>query len=183
MYVVGEEPKENYLARLKHYGITPGDACLIGETSFIQDVEAGIERYKPHLVVVDSLQSLKFHKAQSRTPLVEQNIMDRLIKLTRKHQVASVVIGHYTKNGDVRGGLGIQHDVDAVVKIARDQDLPQERIISVEKNRSGPNGVTLRYVLSQTELKLMEDRLNGLGADLARARRRMQKDFEEAEDD
>lgn len=180
LYAVGEEPSENYLARLRHYGWRFDERIMVGDTQFIGDLESGVEKYRPELMVVDSLQAHGFGPNQMRTPLVEQNILQRLIKLAQVRNLAVIVICHQTKSGDVKGGNTLQHDADAVIKIAKDPDMPQERVACVEKNRSGPNGVTIRYILSKTEFKIMEDPLAALGAEFSRLDRQMRGSLKEA---
>ena len=122
-----------------------------------------MEKYKPKLVVIDSLIGCSGGRAFDEN---KSDFATPLYWLTKNngplfHATTIIIIHHANKNGGFRGTSAIRDAVDETWSLKRPESDPQkrskeqqqlkphERLIEVEKSRSGRSGTHL--ILGQTE--------------------------------
>ena len=71
----------------------------------VQAIEQVIDRHRPTLVVVDSIQSISDPDLPQATGSLVQvrSCLERLTKLAKLTDVPVVLVGHVTKDGDLAG--------------------------------------------------------------------------------
>jgi DNA repair protein RadA/Sms len=96
------------------------------------------KQQKPEIVIIDSIQNIysseNFHLPGTITQLKETAFY--LMKLAKDHNIAIIVTGHITKDGQMAGPKMLEHMVDAVFYLQK-EDKWQTRILRSEKNRFG----------------------------------------------
>jgi DNA repair protein RadA/Sms len=107
----------------------------------VEAIEEGVQRVRPDLVVVDSLQSISDPGlAQPAGSLAQvRACVERLTRMAKSSGVALVLVGHVTKDGDMAGPRAVEHLVDTVLAFDGDRHHAL-RVLSAVKHRFGPTG-------------------------------------------
>jgi len=93
---------------------------------------------KPDIVIIDSIQNIYSSENFSLPGTVTQlrETAFYLMKLAKDNNIAIIVTGHITKEGQMAGPKILEHIVDAVFYLQK-EDKWQTRILRSEKNRFG----------------------------------------------
>jgi DNA repair protein RadA/Sms len=137
LYVSAEESAQQVKMRAERLGITTERLLLFPETEVNAIIEV-IERSKPALVVVDSIQTVGSTEIASVPGSVSQ-VRDatlRLMRVAKSSQVPVFIIGHVTKEGTVAGPRALEHIVDAVWYLEGER-FHSYRLLRGVKNRFG----------------------------------------------
>ena len=137
LYVTGEESSAQVKMRADRLGIDADDLYLLPSTG-LEDVLAQMDRLKPALVVIDSIQTITSGDLPSEAGSMAQ-IRECARTLTEwaKTSGASVVLtGHVTKDGGIAGPRALEHVVDVVLYLEGDP-LSSFRLLRAVKNRFG----------------------------------------------
>ncbi len=151
--VTGEESPAQVKLRADRLG---GGAAVdvLAETN-LDEVCATLERERPEVCVVDSVQTLYAPELGSAPGSVAQvrEAAGRLLRVAKEHGVATFLVGHVTKEGAVAGPRVLEHLVDCVLHFEGDR-YRSHRILRAVKNRFG----------STNELGVFEMTSEGLAA-------------------
>lgn len=152
LYISGEESLQQIKLRADRLGKYSGDIMLLCETELesIQDV---IERKKPELVVIDSIQTMCKSDVSSAPGSVSQvrESTGVFMKIAKTLGVTVFIVGHVTKEGVVAGPRVLEHMVDTVLYFEGERHAAY-RILRSVKNRFG----------STNEIGVFEMRQRGL---------------------
>jgi DNA repair protein RadA/Sms len=137
LYVAGEESAEQVRMRADRLGLGDAPLLLLSETE-IAPVLDEIERRRPTLVVVDSIQTLHTADLASAPGSVAQvrETAAMLVSHCKAVGTACIVIGHVTKEGALAGPRVLEHLVDTVLYFEGD-DTHALRVLRAVKNRFG----------------------------------------------
>jgi DNA repair protein RadA/Sms len=136
LYVTGEESAAQMRIRADRLGLSQQRIEILCETD-LGIILAVLERLKPILVIVDSIQAIYCPESGSAPGTVtqikhcSQEISDR----TKARGSCLFLIGHVTKEGIIAGPKVIEHIVDTVIYF--DQAGTEIRLIRATKNRFG----------------------------------------------
>jgi DNA repair protein RadA/Sms len=110
---------------------------LVGETQ-TEAVVACLEHLRPAVCVVDSVQTLWSPELGSTPGSVAQirDAAGRLLRVAKTCNIALVLVGHVTKDGELAGPRVLEHMVDAVLSFEGERAQPF-RILRGVKNRFG----------------------------------------------
>jgi DNA repair protein RadA/Sms len=110
---------------------------MISETS-LERIEAVLERDKPELVVIDSIQTMYSEKMNSAPGSVSQvrEVTGSLLRIAKKLGIMVFIVGHVTKEGAIAGPRVLEHMVDTVLYFEGDR-RQDYRILRSVKNRFG----------------------------------------------
>jgi len=110
-------------------------------TNDVTTAEQVIERYRPALVVVDSVSALRDEGIAGSSGSVNQvrAAAERLCASAKATDTALILIGHVTKDGELAGPRALEHVVDTVVRIEGDRH-GSLRVVRALKHRFGPTG-------------------------------------------
>ena len=99
---------------------------------------ATIEHERPDVCVIDSVQTLTSSTLGSAPGSVAQvrEAASRLLRTAKEHGVATILVGHVTKDGAVAGPRVLEHLVDCVLQFEGDR-YHAHRILRATKNRFG----------------------------------------------
>lgn len=152
LYVSGEESHSQLKLRAERLGIGKTDMYVLTETD-IDSIISEIDRIKPEIVVVDSIQTVYSEEISSipgSVTQVKESAM-RFIGCAKTGGISIIIVGHVNKEGGIAGPKVLEHMVDAVLYFEGDRQNSY-RIIRAIKNRFG----------STNELGVFEMREDGL---------------------
>jgi DNA repair protein RadA/Sms len=154
LYVTAEESAQQVRRRAERLGAVRDGLWLHAETSLPHILDA-IDRLRPELVVVDSIQTVADPAAGSLPGSVGQvrGCAQRLVAEAKQRGTSIVVVGHVTKEGGLAGPRVLEHVVDTVLQFEGDRHHAL-RLLRASKHRFGPTN----------ELGLFEMASDGLTA-------------------
>jgi len=137
LYISGEESAQQIKLRAERLGITSPALYLLAETS-LEEILAHIERMRPCLAVVDSIQSIRTEALESSAGSVSQvrECAGALLRLAKTQNVPIFLVGHVTKMGNIAGPRLLEHVVDTVLYLEGDR-FHTHRLLRSVKNRFG----------------------------------------------
>ena len=152
LYVSGEESESQIKMRAERMNLKSDNCYILSETS-TQLIFQQIEALEPHLLVIDSIQTLHSKHVESTAGSVSQvrECTAEIMKFAKETGTPVFLIGHITKDGAIAGPKILEHMVDTVLQFEGDQHLSY-RILRTSKNRFG----------STNELGIYEMRTEGL---------------------
>ncbi len=136
LLVTGEESVAQVKLRAARLGGCDG-VEILAETE-LDAVCATLERERPAVCVIDSVQTLWSHEIGSAPGSVSQvrEAAARLLRVSKESGVATFLVGHVTKDGSVAGPRVLEHLVDCVLQFEGDR-YHAHRILRAVKNRFG----------------------------------------------
>jgi DNA repair protein RadA/Sms len=137
LYCSGEESEHQIKMRGERLGVGCAPLYLLAETC-VERILEEVERLKPSLLVVDSIQtvfSLKMQSAPGSVGQVRQAATDFLFA-AKGRNLPTIVIGHVTKDGSLAGPKVLEHVVDTVLYFEGEQHHAH-RVVRAVKNRFG----------------------------------------------
>jgi DNA repair protein RadA/Sms len=134
--VTGEESAAQVKLRAERLGGT-ATVEILAETE-LDTICATLERERPAVCVIDSVQTLHAGELSSAPGSVAQvrEAAGRLLRVAKEHGVATILVGHVTKDGTVAGPRVLEHLVDCVLQFEGDRHH-SHRILRASKNRFG----------------------------------------------
>ena len=110
---------------------------ILAETE-LDAVCATLERERPDVCVIDSVQTLYSRELGSAPGSVGQvrEAAARLLRVAKENGVATILVGHVTKDGAVAGPRVLEHLVDCVLQFEGDR-YHAHRVLRAAKNRFG----------------------------------------------
>ena len=138
VYISGEEAVGQVRLRAQRLGLGDQPVALAAETS-VETILATLQQGQPpHLVIIDSIQTLWTDRVESAPGTVTQvrTSAQALTRFAKKSGAAVVLVGHVTKDGQIAGPRVVEHMVDAVLYFEGDTSHTF-RILRGVKNRYG----------------------------------------------
>jgi len=137
LYVSGEESIEQTSLRARRLEIDRESLYLLNETRF-SAVKHHVEEMKPDVLIVDSIQIMYKEEIASAPGSVTQvrEIATEFMHLSKGMGVATFLIGHVTKSGEIAGPRVLEHLVDTVLDFDGDRQHGYRMLRGV-KNRFG----------------------------------------------
>lgn len=137
LYVCAEESPQQVKLRAERLGALHSQLYLLPATE-IEAIVEQIERMRPALVVVDSIQTVATSQIASAPGSVSQ-VRDsamQLMRVAKRTHIPICLIGHVTKEGAVAGPRTLEHMVDAVLYLEGER-FHTYRLLRGVKNRFG----------------------------------------------
>ncbi|MGK9117452.1 DNA repair protein RadA [Olivibacter jilunii] len=153
LYVSGEESEQQIKMRAERLlQSSKADCYILTETS-TQNIFKQIASVEPHLVIIDSIQTLHSSQIESTPGSVSQvrECTAELLRFAKESSTPVFIVGHITKDGAIAGPKVLEHMVDTVLQFEGDRHH-MYRILRAVKNRFG----------SSSELGIYEMVHNGL---------------------
>lgn len=137
LYVTGEESLEQLRLRADRLGALAERLWVMSETD-VEIIAATIEKERPELVIVDSIQTMHHPALQSAPGSVGQvrECTAELLRLAKTVATTIVLVGHITKAGSLAGPKVLEHAVDVVLYFEGDPHH-NFRLLRGAKNRFG----------------------------------------------
>jgi DNA repair protein RadA/Sms len=136
LLVTGEESTAQVKLRAARLGGADG-VEILAETA-LDAVCATLEAERPVVCVIDSVQTLYSADVGSAPGSVAQvrEAAARLLRAAKELGVATILVGHVTKDGSVAGPRVLEHLVDCVLQFEGDR-YHAHRVLRAVKNRFG----------------------------------------------
>ena len=136
LLVTGEESAAQVSLRAARLGGAE-TVDILAETE-LDTVCATLEHERPDVCVIDSVQTLHASELGSAPGSVAQvrEAAGRLLRVAKGAGVATILVGHVTKDGAVAGPRVLEHLVDCVLQFEGDR-YHEHRILRATKNRFG----------------------------------------------
>ncbi len=137
MYITSEESARQTKLRAERISIDSPNLRILAETN-IERMTHQIEKHKPDVVIVDSIQMIYKPELPAAPGSVTQlrDCCMQLVYLAKTTGTAVIVVGHVTKAGTLAGPKIIEHIVDTVVYFEGDR-FHSHRLVRCVKNRFG----------------------------------------------
>jgi len=134
--VTGEESTAQVKLRAARLGGAE-QVEILAETE-LEVVCATLEQERPDVCVIDSVQTLYSSELGSAPGSVGQvrEAAARLLRVAKESGVATILVGHVTKDGAVAGPRVLEHLVDCVLQFEGDR-YHEHRVLRASKNRFG----------------------------------------------
>jgi DNA repair protein RadA/Sms len=138
LYVSGEESAAQVRLRAERTGALDANLLLAADTD-LGSILGAIEALRPSLLVVDSVQTIGSAEVDGVPGGVTQvrEVATAIIARSKALDVATVLVGHVTKDGSVAGPRVLEHLVDTVLQFEGDPSS-RLRFLRAMKNRFGP---------------------------------------------
>ena len=152
LYISGEESLQQIKIRAERIGTFTDSLRLLCETN-LETIRGIIDREKPQIVVIDSIQTMYNEEVSSAPGSVSQvrESTGVLMQIAKGMGISVFIVGHVTKEGVVAGPRVLEHMVDTVLYFEGDRHAAY-RILRGVKNRFG----------STNEIGVFEMRREGL---------------------
>lgn len=137
LYISGEESLRQIKLRARRIGEFNDRLLLLCETN-LEAVRSTIERTRPEMVVIDSIQTMYNDQVSSAPGSVSQvrESTGVLMQIAKGMGISMFIVGHVTKDGSVAGPRVLEHMVDTVLYFEGDRQVAY-RILRSVKNRFG----------------------------------------------
>ena len=137
LYISGEESLRQIKLRANRIGDFNDKMQLLCETN-LEVIREVIERKKPDVVVIDSIQTM-FHEDVSSAPGSVSQVREStniLMQIAKGMGISVFIVGHVTNEGNVAGPRVLEHMVDTVLYFEGDRHASY-RVLRAVKNRFG----------------------------------------------
>ncbi len=136
LLVTGEESTAQVKLRAQRLGGAER-VEILAETE-LDAICATLEAELPDVCVIDSVQTLYARDVGSAPGSVAQvrEAAGRLLRVAKECGVATILVGHVTKDGSVAGPRVLEHLVDCVLQFEGDR-YHEHRVLRATKNRFG----------------------------------------------
>ena len=153
LYISGEESQSQIKMRANRMNHESEDCYILTEIS-LENIFKQIEKIKPQILIVDSIQTLKTDLIDSAPGSVSQikTCTSELINFAKKTSTPVIIVGHITKDGNIAGPKILEHMVDTVLQFEGDRNHVY-RILRVNKNRFGSTNEIGVYEMNVKGLK------------------------------
>lgn len=137
LYVSGEESSKQIKMRSDRLSIKSDKLYILPETN-MDIIEAIVEKISPEVIIIDSIQTMFDPSVESAPGSVSQvrGITTRLMRLSKSREMATLIVGHVTKDGSIAGPRVLEHMVDVVLYFEGERHNTY-RLLRGVKNRFG----------------------------------------------
>lgn len=166
LYVSGEESGLQLKSRFDrianvgagHAPPLPIDRIKFLEMVSVEDLVATLEKEKPALAIVDSVQTMfsNLVDAQSGSPTLVRYATSCLLELAKRTGISLLLVGQVTKDGSVAGPKTLEHLVDTVLSLTGEPSH-ELRILEATKNRFGATDEVGVFEMTSEGLKAVEN--------------------------
>ena len=153
LYVTGEESLQQVGLRAKRLGLPTDRLRLLTETC-VENILTLSAQEKPHIMVIDSIQTIFTETLQSAPGSVSQirESAAKLVRFAKQTQTVLFIVGHVTKEGTLAGPRVLEHMVDTVLYFEGDPG-GRYRILRAVKNRFGAVNELGVFAMTEQGLK------------------------------
>ena len=153
LYISGEESQHQIKLRANRIGFINENCFILSETE-IEKIFHQLQDFNPHILIIDSIQTLHSNKIESGSGSVSQikASTTELIHYAKKTNVPVILVGHITKDGAIAGPKILEHMVDTVLQFEGDRNYIY-RILRAKKNRYGATSEIGIYEMIANGLK------------------------------
>jgi len=156
VYATGEESLAQVKARAARLGIS-GTLDIVQTNSLVQIFDY-VTTKKSQLVFIDSIQTAYTDERSgfAGSPSQIREATQQIIEFAKRNQVAFVLTGHITKDGQIAGPKLLEHAVDTVIYFEMNPST-RYRFLRAVKNRFGATGDLAILEMTTTGFREIEN--------------------------
>jgi len=138
LYITGEESAAQVRLRADRIGGVSENLFLAAETD-LDAIVSHVECVQPRLLIIDSVQTIAAADVDGVPGGVTQvrEVAAALTAVAKERAMATILVGHVTKDGSVAGPRTLEHLVDVVLHFDGERHS-RLRMVRAVKNRYGP---------------------------------------------
>ncbi|HEX6654382.1 MAG TPA: DNA repair protein RadA [Thermoleophilaceae bacterium] len=157
LYISGEESAAQVRLRAERLGPHALGVPIVADTD-LESVVATLEAERPDVCVVDSVQVLYDPALTGAPGSVSQvrEVAGRLMRLAKERAIATLLVGHVTKEGSLAGPRVLEHLVDCVLSFEGERERTY-RTLRALKNRFGSTNEVGVFEMHEHGLVEVED--------------------------
>ena len=157
LYISGEESAAQVRLRAERLGAHALGVPIVAETD-LESVAATLEQERPDVCVVDSVQVLYDPGLTGAPGSVSQvrEVAGRLMRIAKERGIATLLVGHVTKEGSLAGPRVLEHLVDCVLSFEGERERTY-RTLRALKNRFGSTNEVGVFEMHEHGLVEVED--------------------------
>ncbi|QSO50577.1 DNA repair protein RadA [Alicyclobacillus curvatus] len=153
LYVSGEESATQLKLRAERLLATHENLNVLAETD-MDHILSILEDMKPEFVIIDSIQTV-YRPTMSSAPGSVSQVRECtgvLLRVAKTLNIATFIVGHVTKEGNLAGPRMLEHMVDAVLYFEGDRHHSY-RILRAVKNRFGSTNEIAIFEMNEEGLQ------------------------------
>lgn len=153
LYITGEESINQTKLRADRLEEDSSKLQVLAETD-LEVIYQTVKDINPDLLVVDSIQTI-YHPEISSAPGSVSQVREStqsLMNIAKQMNIATFIVGHVTKEGQIAGPRLLEHMVDTVLYFEGDEHHAY-RILRAVKNRFGSTNEMGIFEMKQSGLK------------------------------
>jgi DNA repair protein RadA/Sms len=153
LYISGEESDQQIRMRAERLK-AKGEHCYILTETNTQSIFTHLEKMRPGMIIVDSIQTLQTDIIESSAGSISQirECAGEFQKYSKVTGIPVILIGHITKDGTLAGPKVLEHMVDTVLQFEGDRNYGY-RILRSLKNRFGSTSELGIYEMNDSGLR------------------------------
>jgi DNA repair protein RadA/Sms len=153
LYISGEESARQTKLRADRLGISSPNLYVLCETD-LELMQASIDELQPDLLIVDSIQTVYLPSLESAPGSVSQvrECTSHFMRIAKVNGIATILVGHVTKEGAIAGPRLLEHMVDCVLYFEGDRHHTY-RMLRAVKNRFGSTNEIGIFEMSESGLR------------------------------
>ena len=153
LYITGEESLNQTKLRADRLDEDSSNLNVLAETD-LEVIHQTVQQAQPDILVVDSIQTIYHPEISSRPGSVSQvrESTQSLMNIAKQMNIATFIVGHVTKEGQIAGPRLLEHMVDTVLYFEGDEHHAY-RILRAVKNRFGSTNEMGIFEMKQSGLK------------------------------
>ena len=157
LYVSAEESPGQVRLRAERLGALAEDLLLASVTE-LSAVLALVKAHEPRVLILDSVQAVRDPELGGAAGSVAQvrAAAATLTEVAKSRGMATILVGHVTKDGALAGPMVLEHVVDTVCHLAGERHHAL-RLLSATKHRFGAVGEVGCFQMTPTGLQGVED--------------------------
>ncbi|UDI79081.1 DNA repair protein RadA [Staphylococcus taiwanensis] len=153
LYITGEESLNQTKLRADRLDEDSSNLNVFAETD-LEVIHQTVKQEQPDILVVDSIQTI-YHPEISSAPGSVSQVREStqsLMNIAKQMNIATFIVGHVTKEGQIAGPRLLEHMVDTVLYFEGDEHHAY-RILRAVKNRFGSTNEMGIFEMKQSGLK------------------------------
>jgi len=153
LYVTGEESSSQVKLRAERLQIISDTIFILPEIN-LESIITSIEKMRPALIMIDSIQTLYNPALAGAAGSVTQvrECTAALMRAGKTLGITIIIVGHVTKDGTIAGPRVLEHLVDTVLYF-EGEGFQNYRVLKSVKNRFGSTNETGIFEMSTKGLK------------------------------
>ncbi|HET9728154.1 MAG TPA: DNA repair protein RadA, partial [Acidimicrobiia bacterium] len=157
LLVSAEESAAQVRVRAERLGTLAPELFVVGESS-VPAIAAHIDAIEPSVVAIDSVQTVHDPDAPGSAGSVNQvrECAQRLVQIAKEREIATLLVGHVTKDGALAGPRTLEHLVDTVCSFEGDRHHAL-RFLRAVKHRFGACDELGIMEMTETGLEAVND--------------------------
>ncbi len=158
LYASAEESAQQVKLRAQRLSVGQSENLLMLAQTELGCIIDQIDKHKPILAIVDSIQTVYNQEVQGVQGSVSQvrECTAQLMKYAKSSGVAIILVGHVTKDGAIAGPKVLEHLVDTVLYFEGEKNS-SFRILRAVKNRFGASNEIGIFEMTSRGMVAVED--------------------------